>query len=226
MSSRGLLVAFEGIDATGKSTLAPMVSEILQSRYSLKSAFVEEFPADYLGGYLSDLMAVDPLLRLHDSIPTPVTQTLVLIGAHVYKYETRLASALSDNEVVCVERYTASILAYQPVFLAPEMPHSLDALETWISSVLSFVPSADINVLLTAEPQTLADRIRARDEWDEENMKLLEVIAQRYRSLAARSENWATFDSGDDGPEDTAQRIALFISEQLTNRRFSQHANS
>jgi thymidylate kinase len=103
------------------------------------------------------------------------------------------------------------------------MTHSLDVLETWISSVLSLVPSADINVLLTAEPQILANRIRARDEWDEENMKLLEAIAKRYRSLAAQSENWATFDSGDDGPEDTAQRIASFISKQLVNQKFSQH---
>jgi thymidylate kinase len=223
MNSRGLLVAFEGIDATGKSTLAPMVSKLLQSQYSLKSAFVEEFPADYLGGYLSDLMAVDPLLRLHDSTPTPVTQTLVLIGAHVYKYETQLTYALASNQIVCVERYTASILAYQPVFLAPEMSRSLAELEAWISSVLSFVPPADINVLLTAEPQVIADRIRARDEWDEENMKLLEVIAQRYRRLAAHSANWTIFNSADDGPDETAQRIASFISERVADRRSSPH---
>jgi thymidylate kinase len=224
MNSRGLLVAFEGIDATGKSTLAPRVSKLLQSQYNLKSVFIEEFPADYLSGYLSDLMAVDPLLRLHDSKPTPVTQTLVLIGAHVYKYETQLADALTSNQVVCVERYTASILAYQPVFLAMETSRTRAELEEWISSVLSLVPPADINILLTAEPEIIAARIRARDEWDEENMKLLEVILDRYRNLAA-STDWATFDSGNDGPEETSKRIAAFISERLANRNSVLHGN-
>ena len=202
-----------------KETLASMVTDILRRDYALESAFVEEFPVDCLGGYLSDLMAVDPLLRFNDSTPTPLTQTLVLIGAHVYKYETQLTHALYANEIVCVERYTASILAYQPVFLAPEMANSLESLEAWISAVLSLVPSADINVLLTAGSNTLADRIQARDEWDPANMELLQEIAQRYLSMAAKADNWTIFNSGSDEPEETAQRIASFLAKQVIIRR-------
>jgi thymidylate kinase len=212
MNSLGWLVAFEGIDATGKSTLAPIVSDMLQARYGLKSVFVEEFPADYLDGYLGNLMAIDPLLRLHATLPTPVTQTLVLIGAHAYKYETRIAEALKGNDIVCVERYMASVLAYQPVFLEPEMSSTIDVLTAWISAIVEILPPPHINVLLTTETRELAERIRARGEWDEANMRLLEVVARRYRDIVVRSSNWLIFDSSHAKPEQTAQDIAFQIA--------------
>ena len=109
------LVAFEGIDAVGKTRMiAEVAADLANASFNVK--ILDEFPTDFADGYLDNLVRHRQFLDLHPTFPTPIAQTLVIASSHAYKVESVFDS--SDGPcLLLADRYLASVVAYQTVVL-------------------------------------------------------------------------------------------------------------
>jgi dTMP kinase len=144
--SPGYLIAFEGIDGAGKSTQARQLAEVLRQRGH--TVHLTREPTDGPAGQ-----------RLRASARTgrlPAREELELFlqdrREHV---QQELLPALSRGEIVLIDRYYPSTVAYQGARgLDPEELLALNE---------SFAPLPSRVVLLDLEPRGGIGRVRGRD---------------------------------------------------------------
>src|SRR5215472_16417195 len=109
MTSRGKLIAIEGIDGSGKRTQVELLSAAL--RAGGHSVYATGFPqydtwfgrmiGQFLNGELGSLESVDPHF------------TVLLYAGDRYEAKPRLDAALDNGQIVLVDRYIGSNLAHQ-----------------------------------------------------------------------------------------------------------------
>src|SRR5207245_743402 len=109
MRARGKLIAIEGIDGSGKRTQVELLTTALGERGH--SVFATGFPqydswfgkmvGQFLNGELGPLKSVDP----HFSA--------LLYAGDRFEAKAKLEAALSNGQIVLVDRYIGSNLAHQ-----------------------------------------------------------------------------------------------------------------
>lgn len=100
-------LVFEGIDASGKSTLIRALSDRLKAQ-ELKFITTREPGGTTLGKDIRHL-----LLRLEGDSPTPHAELLLYEADRAQHVETKIRPALKNGEWVLCDRFTASSLAFQ-----------------------------------------------------------------------------------------------------------------
>src|SRR5579863_6515229 len=109
MTTRGLLIAIEGIDGSGKQTQAKLLEQSLKAEKS--AVFSTGFPqyeswfgrmvGKFLNGDFGPLETVDPRF------------TALLYAGDRFEAKNRITSALEAGKIVLVDRYIGSNLAHQ-----------------------------------------------------------------------------------------------------------------
>ena len=100
-TEEGILVTFEGIDGSGKSTQARMLSDAIEGSILTREP----------GGCEISEQIREVLLK-NDSISI-TTELLLIMAARAQLVEELIKPALDDNEVVICDRYTDCSIAYQ-----------------------------------------------------------------------------------------------------------------
>jgi dTMP kinase len=132
-------IAFEGLDACGKTTLSSLYAK--EKNTVVHSAVMEE--------------ALE-LRKLIDTYESKESAFLFFLLNNVLK--SHAISTVFKNEDVIVDRYIFSTLAYQTVMLGEEVVKTIfDTLNIAQSILLP-----DIIVFVKADAQTINDRIDAR----------------------------------------------------------------
>src|ERR1700686_1428333 len=116
MTTRGLLVAIEGIDGSGKHTQAKLLEHSLQGLgYKVYSTGFPQYESwfgtmvgKFLNGDFGPLESVDPHF------------TALLYAGDRFEAKPRLESSLNDGKIVLVDRYIGSNLAPQVAPAKPE----------------------------------------------------------------------------------------------------------
>ena len=143
----GFLIAIEGIDGAGKTTQAKQLQHGLQSP-NLSVALTQEPTSGKWGQVLKD-SARTGRLALAEEIETFIKDR----QEHV---ENFINPALAQGQVVIVDRYYFSSMAYQGA-------GGVDPYEImWRNEI--FAPEPDLLVLLDISPQTGLERIKARGD--------------------------------------------------------------
>ena len=165
-----MLIAFEGLDQSGKETQARYLRARLEREgHRVRAASFPDYETP-VGIELRKALAGE-----RDFSPE-VMQLLYV--ANRFEYKPRLESWLSDGDVVVCDRYRASSVAYGE-------SQGLDA--AWLEDIQRFLPAADITVLLDIAPETAVERkARDRDRY-ERDLGLLARVRESYRRQAARS---------------------------------------
>lgn len=105
MPTRGLFVAFEGIDGSGKSTQANRLTQHIR-KTGLPALQVREPGStplgDHLRNYLKNKLPIDPTAEL-----------LLFASARAHLTNTVILPALAQGTHVVSDRYKASSVAYQ-----------------------------------------------------------------------------------------------------------------
>ncbi|MBT3333756.1 MAG: thymidylate kinase [Rhodospirillaceae bacterium] len=216
-----MLLAIEGIDGAGKGTLC---RELLTcAKTAGVSAAVLSFPryeetqfSELIGRYLrGEMGAIDQV---------PVRYAALLYGGDRFESRDRLLALVTDHDLVILDRYVASNIAYN----AAKVPgHEQADLITWIDQLefgMFDLPRPDLTLLL-ATSTALADRLvgekAARSYTDqtrdmhEANRGYLDQVAYVYGQLAAAGgDSWLTVDPTDSSgnlrpPDDIAAGIWL-----------------
>lgn len=168
--SRGMLIAFEGIDGTGKSTQLPLLAGFLQQQGYAVVATRE--PTD--GPYGRQIRAL-----YHDRHQVSPAQELELFLLDRRQHVDQcIQPALARGDIVLTDRYFFSTAAYQGAVGCD--PND-------IFKQHDFAPQPDMVILLTLSATESVARIRElRQESlnDFEQLEQLEKVAALFASFA------------------------------------------
>ncbi|HEU5125996.1 MAG TPA: dTMP kinase [Verrucomicrobiae bacterium] len=143
----GFLIAIEGIDGAGKTTQAQWVQDALMAR-KIRVIRTKEPTTGQWGQVLRD-SALTGRLSLEEEVEAFLKDR----REHV---ETKILPALRDGQVVIVDRYYFSNMAYQGARgMSPSEIQSRNE---------TFAPEPDLLVLLDIEPKIGLNRIRTRGD--------------------------------------------------------------
>lgn len=209
----GFLIAIEGGDGAGKATAAAGVAAALHAEG--RSATVVSFPryGDTVGGQvLGDFLA--------GRIERPVTPHAAAVLYALDRFESRrhLSDAMASHDVVVLDRYTASNVAYQ---CAKVTTAEVPALMRWILALEQDqfgLPAADLQIYLDTPVSVARDLIarkRQRSYTDrtydehEADLALQTRVRDNYAAMAAAEMGgrWATVT----GPPRTPEQVVAAI---------------
>jgi dTMP kinase len=174
---RGLLIAFEGLDQSGKQTQA----ERLRDRVVEAGRLVRllSFPAydTAIGTEIGRALQGD-----RDYGPD-VMQLLYV--ANRYEWKPQIEFELGRGTVLICDRYLASSIAYGEA-------QGLDP--AWLTDMQKYLPQPDITFLLDIDPDVSARRKTADRDKYERDLALLGRVRGSYMRQAATAE-WTTLDA-------------------------------
>jgi dTMP kinase len=191
----GYLIAFEGLDQSGKQTQA----ERLRDRLTALGRRVRlvSFP-DYstrIGDEIGRALAGE------GDYSAEVMQLLYI--ANRYEWKTAIQQMLDTGWFVVCDRYLASSVAYGEAF-------GLDA--EWLMDVQRFLPKPALTIMLDIAPQTAVTRKSVDRDRYERDLSLQGRVRDSYHRLAGR-DGWLLLDG--ERPKD---EIAADVFTNLATR--------
>lgn len=201
MTRRGKLIAIEGIDGSGKRTQVELLSTALRERGH--SVFATGFPqydswfgkmvGQFLNGELGPLESVDPHF------------TALLYAGDRFEAKPKLEEALSNGQIVLVDRYIGSNLAHQTARVESA---KRAVFQEWIEHLeygIYGLPKEDLVLYLRVPPveaqklvalKSARSYTSAQKDLLEASLRHLEDAAQMYDGLSKRA-NWKTIECFD-----------------------------
>jgi dTMP kinase len=202
MTSRGKLIAIEGIDGSGKRTQLDLLEkslafrglEVYSTGFPQYDSWFGKMVGQFLNGELGLLESVDPHF------------TALLYAGDRFEAKSKVTTALDQGRIVLADRYIASNLAHQtaraPANKRSEFLNWIEHLEYGIYDL----PREDLILYLRVPPseaQSLVAKKSARSYTSakqdllEASLHHLETAAQMY-DLLSRRPGWATIQCFDE----------------------------
>jgi dTMP kinase len=173
---RGHLIAFEGLDQSGKQTQAELLRDFLKEQG--RKARLVSFP-DY-GTSIGEEIA-RALSNERDYGPD-VMQLLYV--ANRYEKKSDLERWIEGGLILVSDRYTASSVAYGEAF-------GLDP--AWLTDMQRFLPPATLTILLDIAPDTAVKRKSVDRDRYERDLAMQARVRESYHRQA-QSQGWVVLD--------------------------------
>ena len=172
----GLLIAFEGLDQSGKQTQAERVRDQVIARG--RECRLLSFP-DYTTAIGAEIGKA-----LHGEREYGADVMQLMYVANRYERRPDITRWLGEGAVLVCDRYVASSIAYGEA-------QGLDA--RWLTDVQRFLPQPDLTILLDIAPETAVQRkAQGRDRY-ERDLALLSRVRDSYRRQAEQ-DGWLRLD--------------------------------
>ena len=192
----GHLIAFEGLDQSGKQTQA----ERLRDRLKLdgRKARLVSFP-DYATSIGEEIARA---LQGEREYGPDVMQLLYV--ANRYERKPDLQRWLEGGLMLVCDRYTASSVAYGEAF-------GLDP--AWLADLQKFLPPAWMTIFLDIAPGTATERKAVDRDRYERDLALQTRVRESYRRQAAE-QGWVVLD-GERSKDAIAEDVFSAVSSRL-----------
>ena len=191
-----MLIAFEGLDQSGKETQAQQLRERL--RETGRKVRLLSFP-DY-GTSIGEEIA-RALAGERDYGPD-IMQLLFVANRH--ERREAIVEWLSGGLILVCDRYRASSIAYGEA-------QGLDP--RWLEAIQQMLPAADLTLFLDIDPKTAASRkAHDRDKY-ERDLALLTRVRESYRRQASQP-HWAQI-NGERSKEEVAADVFAAVASRL-----------
>jgi dTMP kinase len=195
----GVLIAFEGLDQSGKETQAKTLAERLVG--AGRRVTIVSFP-DYATPIGAELHRA-----LHGEREYGPDVIQMLMIANRYEWKPAILRAQDEGQVVIADRYLASSVAYgEAQGLDPE----------WLFDAQRYLPPPTLTVMIDIAPATAVGRKRSNRDRFEQDLALLERVRVSYRRQASRP-GWVAID-GERAIEAVAADVASAASTVLAPR--------
>lgn len=179
---KGLLIAFEGLDQSGKQTQAELLRDRLVEHGRLVRLL--SFPA-----YDTPIgEEIGRGLRGERDYTPEVMQLLYI--ANRYEWKPQIERELQRGTILVCDRYLASSVVYGEAF-------GLDG--AWLHDMQKYLPQPDLTFLLDIAPDVSARRKTADRDRYERDLELLGRVRASY--LRHLSEGWVRLDADRDRTE-------------------------
>ncbi len=192
----GALIAFEGLDQSGKQTQAERLRDQLKAQ-GHKSRLVS-FP-DY-GTSIGEEIA--RALQGERDYGPDVMQLLYI--ANRYERKGDIQRWLDGGLFLVCDRYRASSIAYGEA-------QGLEA--GWLTEIQKFLPRPALTILLDISPETAVQRKAVDRDRYERDLALQERVRESYKRLAS-AESWIVLD-GERSKEAIAADVLSAVTSQL-----------
>jgi dTMP kinase len=189
----GALIAFEGLDQSGKQTQAETLRDGLAA--AGRHAALLSFP-DYDTAIGEEIRQA---LHGHRQYAADVMQLLYV--ANRYEMRERITGWVTTGVLVLCDRYLASSIAYGEA-------QGLDG--AWLADIQRFLPQPDLTILLDIAPDTAARRKATGRDRYERDLALLGRVRESYLGQARRG-GWAVIDA-DRSREDVSRDVRAAAS--------------
>lgn len=192
---RGILIAFEGLDQSGKQTQAEALRDRLRAEgYKVR---LLSFP-DY-GTSIGEEIA--RALQGERDYGPDVMQLLYI--ANRYERKEEILRWLAGGLILICDRYIASSVAYGEA-------QGVDP--SWLADIQKYLPHPDITFLLDIAPETAVRRKSAdRDKYERDLVMLARVRDSYHRQVDV---GWVRLD-GDRHRDQVAADVATVVAERL-----------
>jgi dTMP kinase len=185
---QGRLIAFEGLDQSGKQTQAEALRDRLKA--DGRKARLVSFP-DYATSIGEEIARA---LAGEREYGPDVMQLLYV--ANRYERRPDLERWLEGGLILVCDRYRASSVAYGEAF-------GLDA--AWLADMQKFLPQPLLTFLLDIAPETAASRKTADRDRYERDLAMLGRVRESYLRQAA-AEDWVVL-NGDRSKAEIAEDV-------------------
>jgi dTMP kinase len=191
----GHIIAFEGLDQSGKQTQAELLRDRLKQ--DGRKARLVSFP-DY-GTSIGEELA--RALQGEREYGADVMQLLYI--ANRYERKPDLQRWLEGGLILVCDRYLASSIAYGDA-------QGLDP--AWLAEMQKFLPPASLTIMLDIAPATAVQRKSVDRDRYERDLAMQERVRESYRRQAA-AEGWIVLDG-----ERTKDAIAADVFSAVSSR--------
>jgi len=192
----GSLIAFEGLDQSGKQTQAEALYDHLSS--AGRRCQLLSFP-DYTTPMGSEIFRA-----LHGEREYSPDVMQLLYVTNRYEKRAQMETWLRDGDYILCDRYLASSIAYGEA-------QGLDP--SWLREIQRFLPAPALTVLLDIAPETAVRRKSANRDRYERDLALLSRVRASYKRQAQASD-WLLLD-GDRQKDDVAKDVIQAIASRL-----------
>lgn len=192
----GALIAFEGLDQSGKQTQAEALLAVLAAagrRVELLS-----FP-DYRTAIGTELHRA-----LHGERKYAPDVMQLLYVTNRYEFRSTIAKRLAEGVTIVCDRYVASSVAYGEA-------QGLDP--AWLMDIQRFLPAPDLTILIDIPPEVAVQRKSAGRDLYERDRDLLERVRRSYREQA-KAPRWELVD-GDRARDDVTADVRRLVASRL-----------
>ncbi len=192
----GMLIAFEGLDQSGKETQAQLLRDTLKEQG--RKVRIVSFP-DYSTSIGEELARA---LQGERDYSPDVMQLLYV--ANRYERKPDLERWVDGGLIVLCDRYMASSIAYGEA-------HGLDG--AWLTDIQRFLPQPSLTIMLDIAPETaLARKAADRDRY-ERDLAMLARARQSYQRQAS-APAWIRID-GERSKDDVAADVITAVTARL-----------
>jgi dTMP kinase len=195
----GLLIAFEGLDQSGKQTQAEKLRDDVRARG--RACELASFP-DYTTPIGSEISKA-----LHGDREYGADVMQLLYVANRYERRPDLERQLAEGAILVCDRYLASSIAYGEA-------QGLDPV--WLSAIQMFLPQPDLTILLDIAPESAARRKTAGRDRYERDLQMLSRVRQSYCRQAEQA-GWLLLD-GERPPDVVSADVIRAIATRLVPR--------
>jgi dTMP kinase len=202
MGYPGRLIAFEGVEGSGKSTQLELLRRLLDGRG--REVVVTREPGGTPAGERVRALLLDPQVELH-----PRAEALLFAAARAELVETVIRPALERGAVVLCDRYLDSSLAYQGGARGLGLGPVTDVNRFATGGLLP-----DLVVLLDLDPAAgLRRRAGELDRIEAQDLAFHRRVRQAFCDLAATDPGrFAVVDAAAPLPEVAAQVQAAVLA--------------
>ena len=178
---RGHLVAFEGLDQSGKQTQA----ERLLAAFRAAGHATEflTFPA------YETAIGEEIDRALHGKRDYQPDTLQLLYIANRFEFKPKIESWLAAGTMVVCDRYLASSIAYGEA-------QAVDG--AWLAEIQRFLPQPSLTILLDIPPDASLNRKQVARDRFERDLPMLGRVRDSYLQQAARSKDWIRLEGHQD----------------------------
>ena len=211
--TKGLFIAFEGVEGAGKGTQIRLAKEWLESE-GVDVLVTREPGGTEVGERLREV-----LLDHGTGHIEPRTEALLFAAARAQHVATVIRPALAEGKVVICDRYIDSSLAYQG-WARGLGEQDVLTLNVWATQGLF----PDLVVLLHLEPEAgLLRSLEERDRIEMESSEFHAKVADAYLKIAEEHPERIVVIDANDTPEKVHAQVAEALKRALREREENDH---
>lgn len=183
---RGILIAFEGIDGAGKSTIAQSIFEYLQEKGV--EVILTAQPSDTeLGNNVRTIINTPPSTTI-----SPMFELFLFLADRAENVNKIIKPALEQGKIVLVDRYSASSLAYQGYGRGIDinMIKNFNKLATENTA-------PDLTIYLRIDPELAHKRLEQRGKLTsfEQDNSFMQRVSKGFDTIFLGDQNVKTLDA-------------------------------
>lgn len=196
---KGKLITLEGIDGTGKSSIANKLKKSLP-----EAVFTREPTQSWIGKAVK---------RSIKSDGDPLAELFLFVADHAEHIAKVIRPALAEGKIVFSDRYSDSRYAYQGVTLSDDFDDAV----AWVKGIhrgWTVVP--DMTILFTIDPDVAVSRCGVRGEKTKfEKLEFLTKVENNFLRLAKEEpRRFVIIDAGEE-LEKVEREVELKIKDFL-----------